>query len=266
MPIYLNRIELDGIKGFIVSLSDKGTLSILYLGVEPVKNNKLIVPTKNYDPEKVQDETNKLRAIINNFEKGIVAFPKNFLDVKVEVSPELLLDNNFSSETYFLMDKNGRIKRLRVKFDLQFDGKVAENVKLHIITPYNIVCDEPNINVGEVKNEAPYSKIVNFRVLSSFYPTNLTVKCHCTYEIKGKCYKLWLTNILLDYIIGARNISDKGTKSTSVVFELPMNLMLKANPAKNTNCLYKLTLITDKEANIEVNLLYLTHLYFILSR
>lgn len=247
MPIYINRIELDGIKGFIVTLSDMGTLSILYLGMEPVKNNKIMVPTKNFDPDKVQDETEKLRAIINNFEKGIVAFPKNFLDVKVEVSPELLLDTNFSSENYYLMDKNGRIKRLRVKFDLQFDGKVAENVKLHVITPYNIVCDEPHINIGEVRNEAPYSKIVNFRVLSSFYPTNLTVRCHATYEIKGKFFNFF---IILN--IGARNISDKGTKSTSVLFELPMNIILRANPAKNTNCVYKLTLITDKEGNIEV--------------
>lgn len=204
--------------------------------MEQVKNDRIIVPTKNYNPEKIQSETEKLRAIIGNFEKGVMPFPKDFLDVKVEVSPEIILDNNYSNESYYLMDKNGKIKRIRVKIDLVFDGKIAENVKLHIITPYNIICDEPNVNIGIVQGDSPYSKVVNFRVLSPFYPTNLVVKAHATYEIKG-----------------ARNLSDKGVKSTSAVFELPMNLFVRASQAKNSNCQYKLTVITDKEKSVEVS-------------
>ena len=184
-PVYLNIIELEGIKGLICSLSDKGQLSIIYLGMEPIKNSKMILPTKNYDPDKIIEETEKLKAVISNFDKGIVTFPKDFLDMKVEVSSKILLDDNFSSDSIFLSDKNGRIKRMRVKFDLSFDGKAAENVKLHIITPYNIVCDEPVINIGLVTSDSNFTKIVNFRVISNFFPTNLTVRAHATYQIKG---------------------------------------------------------------------------------
>lgn len=237
-PVYLERAEFDGVKGLIVTLSDSGRLSLLYLGMEQVKNNKIIMPSKNYNPEKIQLETEKLTALIENFDKGIIAFPKDFLDVKVEVSENILYDENYDSESIYLTDVSGKIKRIQAKVDLVFDGKIAENVKINIITPYNIVCDEPIVNVGIVNGDQPYSKIVNFRVISAFYPTNFQIKVYATYEIKG-----------------ARNLSDKGTKSTSIFFELPFNIFVRANQSKNINMLNKLTISTDKEKPIDVKLI-----------
>lgn len=237
-PVFIDRVEIDGTKGLIVTLSDTGKLSIVYLGMQPVKNTKIMLPTKNYDSEKIQEDTEKLMTIINNFEKGIMAFPKDLLDIQVEVAENIILDENYS-DTIYLTDRSGKIKRIQSQIKLVFDGKIAEEVKLHIITPYYIVCDEPLVDVGMIKGGSPYLKIVNFRVISAFYPTNLTIKAHATYEIKG-----------------ARNINDKGTKSTSIVFELPLNLILRANPAKSTNQPFKVTINTDKDKSTEISKLF----------
>lgn len=187
-PIFIYVSEFEGVKGIIISLSDNGYLTLNYLGMQQVKNDKMILPTKNYNPDKIYNETIKLQSIIDNYDKGIVAFPKEFLDIKVEVGSDVILDDNNDNETIYSTDRSGKIKRIQAKIDLIFEGKMANNVKLHILTPYNIVCDEPFINVGIVKKEESYSKVVNFRVIESFYPTNLRVKTYTTYEIKGNYY------------------------------------------------------------------------------
>lgn len=149
--------------------------------MEPVNNDKFVVPIKNLDNEKLQMETEKLKVIVDNYSKGIVSFPKYFLDVKVDVDPEIQFDENYN-ESIYSMNNSKKIKRGRVKFDLVFDGKTAENVKIHILTPYNVVCDEPSITIGDLS--CPYSKIVNFRVFYSFFPITTNVKAHVTYENK----------------------------------------------------------------------------------
>ncbi len=179
----MNRIEIENNKGLILTMTDSGMLSINYLGMDPVNNEKFVVPIKNLDNEKLQLETEKLKVIVDNYSKGVVSFPKYFLDVKVEVDPEIQYDENYN-ESIYSMNNSRKIKRSRVKFDLVFDGKIAENVKINILTPYNVVCDEPSVVIGDMT--CPYSKIVNFRVLFAFFPITSIVKAHVTYENKCK--------------------------------------------------------------------------------
>ena len=236
-PIYLNRIELDGIKGLIISLSDTGRLSILYLGMEPVKNSKIIFNTKNLDTNYLQSETEKLMGIIENFENGIVAIPKNTLYIGVEVSPEIQFDENYSHENIFLTDNSNKIIRCQVKFELDFDGQAAEDIVVTVITPYNIITDENIFSIDTITQNKPYYKIVNFRVISAFYPTNTVIKAHCTYEIKG-----------------AKSLSDKGIKTTSIVFELPLSMFIKATNFKNSQ--HKITINTDKPDPIKISQIF----------
>lgn len=238
-PVFISRAEFDSIKGLIITLSDNGVLSILYLGMETHKNNKIILPVKNYNPDKIINETDKLIEVIRTFEKGVVSFPKEFLDVKVEVSSKILSDENYQSENIYLTDVSGKIQRIQAKIDLIYEGKVADKVKINVISPYNIVCDEPIITVGSVASNEIYSKIVNFRVIKSFFPIDTQVKVYVTYEIKH-----------------ARSISDKGTKSNSIYFHLPIAFLLKASQGKNSNLTYKVTISTDKDRPVEMRRLF----------
>ena len=67
-PVYISLNAFDNIQSLIVTLSDIGNLNVLYLGMEKVKNVKLI-KTKDIDPKKIAKEREKLSQIIANMKK-----------------------------------------------------------------------------------------------------------------------------------------------------------------------------------------------------
>ena len=51
-PIYISLNNFENIQSLIVTLNDFGNLNVLYLGMEKIKNMKLI-KTKDIDPKKM---------------------------------------------------------------------------------------------------------------------------------------------------------------------------------------------------------------------
>ena len=89
-PIYISLNNFENIQSLIVTLNDFGNLNVLYLGMEKIKNMKLI-KTKDIDPKKMVKEREKLTQIINSYEKGIFINDKeNALKINALVHKEII--------------------------------------------------------------------------------------------------------------------------------------------------------------------------------
>lgn len=239
--VFLKTAEFEGMKGLIVSLSDSGRLSVLYLGMEPVKNNKIQMPSKNLDLNQVVAETEKLLNIVDNYEKGVVVIPNETLELNVEVDPSVHFDDDITGEKIYYSDHSGKILRTQVKVSISFPGNIgAENVRISVITPYNVICQEPMFTISKLSAQnSPFTKVLNFRVLSSLFPTYTNVKIYATYTAKNGQS-------------GERTIN-----STGLEIELPLSLFVRTTSitkdAKN-----KITLCTDKDPlSVNINRKYI---------
>jgi Bardet-Biedl syndrome 9 protein len=185
-PVYLSLADFDNTKGLIVTLSDSGALNVLYLGMTPAKNSNMYIPGKVLDIDKVVSETDRLSEIIENYEKGVVIIPKDTLTLTADINREICADDDFFEDKIYHCDTFGRILRAQVKLTFAFDGLEAENIKITIITPYNIVCDDHSFTIERLTTQnSPFSRIINFRVLNQYFPTYSTVKVYATYFIKS---------------------------------------------------------------------------------
>ena len=111
-PIFITNSDFNDTNGLIVTLSDRGKLSILYLGMEQVKNSKIITLNKNLDMETLINETQRLSEVANNFEKGIVVMPKHNLIIKQRIDPKIYVDEGFYDEQVFYSDTKGKAYRV----------------------------------------------------------------------------------------------------------------------------------------------------------
>jgi len=98
-----------------VSLSDNGRLNVMYLGMEPVKNQKIIVLNKNLDLDNLANENVRLTQIVDNYNKGIVLVPKTSISVAVEVDQNIIYDDEYEDPQYFSDHKN-RVIRVYIRF------------------------------------------------------------------------------------------------------------------------------------------------------
>ena len=185
-PIFLTLSDFDNQKGLIITLSDDGNLNVLYLGMSPAKNSKMYLHGKVIDMEHIASETDRLSDIIENYEKGIVVIPKNTLSLTADINKEICSDDDIFEDKIYHTDSFGKILRAQVNLTFSFDGIEAENIKISIITPYNVICDDPSFTLERLtKYNSPFSRIINFRVLSGFYPTYTNVRVYATYFIKS---------------------------------------------------------------------------------
>jgi hypothetical protein len=230
--VYLSTCEIESTKGLICTLSDNGRLSVLYLGMEPVRNNRIIMPTKNVDPGVIASETEKLLNIVQNYEQGVVVVPSETLQINIEVDPNIQLDDDFYEDKIFYADHSGKILRANVIISLSFEGFAADhadNIHVSIVPPYNVICDEPTFIISKISTREAYRKGINFRVVSSLFPTFTNVKLYANYTMKNPS-----------------NVAEKSIHSTALEFDLPLSLFVRttsiSKEAKN-----KITLCTDKD-------------------
>jgi hypothetical protein len=114
-PVFVTIADFNESLGLIVTLSDKGKLNVLYLGMEQVKNSKILMLNKNLDIESMVNETQQLMQVVSNYEKGIVVMPKHTLVVKAVVDPNIYLDEFHYDEKIFYTDSNGKVIRVFIK-------------------------------------------------------------------------------------------------------------------------------------------------------
>ena len=91
-PIFIDFGEFNHINVLICTLSDNGQLNVNYLGMEPIKNNK-IIQSKPIDQEVLIKESKKLSQIIENYNKGVIVESDFSLSISAEVNNHVFYDN-----------------------------------------------------------------------------------------------------------------------------------------------------------------------------
>ena len=228
-PVFVSLNNFDNIQSLIVTLSDIGNINILYLGMEKIKNVKLI-KTKDIDPKKIAKEREKLSQIISNYEKGIFMNDKeNALKINALVHKEIFLTDNNIDDKILYKDNYGKILESLVQLEFEYGGAEASDIKVNVVCPYNIICDDPIFSISSLgmNSNKCIKKNLKFRVIEEYYPTFLNIEVYASYYAKEK--------------------NDKIIQSSSISFELPLGLIIRVENENKTNLKYHINLETDKQ-------------------
>ena len=233
-PIYISLNNFENIQSLIVTLNDMGNLNVLYLGMDKVKNMKLI-KTKDIDPKKMVKEREKLSQIIDNYEKGIFINDKeNALKINALVHKNIFYSKERDDNKIFYKDNYGKIIESMVQLEFEYGSQEANDIHVNIICPYNIICDEPIFVIPSLgaNSNKKIKKALKFRVVENYYPTFINIDVYTSYYAVEKY--------------------DKIMKSTSISFELPLGLFIKVDNEIKNNLKYSINLETDKPS-IKIN-------------
>ena len=233
-PIYISLNNFENIQSLIVTLNDMGNLNVLYLGMDKVKNMKLI-KTKDIDPKKMVKEREKLSQIIDNYEKGIFINDKeNALKINALVHKNIFYSKERDDNKIFYKDNYGKIIESMVQLEFEYGSQEANDIHVNIICPYNIICDEPIFVIPSLgaNSNKKIKKALKFRVVENYYPTFINIDVYTSYYAVEKY--------------------DKIMKSTSISFELPLGLFIKVDNEIKNNLKYTINLETDKPS-IKIN-------------
>ena len=233
-PIYISLNNYENIQSLIVTLNDMGNLNVLYLGMDKVKNMKLI-KTKDIDPKKMVKEREKLSQIIDNYEKGIFINDKeNALKINALVHKNIFYSKERDDNKIFYKDNYGKIIESMVQLEFEYGSQEANDIHINIICPYNIICDEPIFVIPSLgaNSNKKIKKALKFRVVENYYPTFINIDVYTSYYAVEKY--------------------DKIMKSSSISFELPLGLFIKVDNEIKNNLKYSINLETDKPS-IKIN-------------
>ena len=233
-PIYISLNNFENIQSLIVTLNDMGNLNVLYLGMDKVKNMKLI-KTKDIDPKKMVKEREKLSQIIDNYEKGIFINDKeNALKINALVHKNIFYSKERDDNKIFYKDNYGKIIESMVQLEFEYGSQEANDIHVNIICPYNIICDEPILVIPSLgaNSNKKIKKALKFRVVENYYPTFINIDVYTSYYAVEKY--------------------DKIMKSSSISFELPLGLFIKVDNEIINNLKYSINLETDKPS-IKIN-------------
>ena len=233
-PIYISLNNFENIQSLIITLNDMGNLNVLYLGMEKVKNMKLI-KTKDMDPKKMIKEREKLSQIIDNYEKGIFINDKeNALKINALVHKDIFYNKGRDDNKIFYKDNYGKIIESMVQLEFEYGSQEANDIHVNIICPYNIICDEPIFVIPSLgaNSNNKIKKTLKFRVIENYYPTFINIDVYTSYYAVEKY--------------------DKIMKSSSISFELPLGLFIKVDTESKNNLKYSITLETNKPS-VKIN-------------
>ena len=236
-PIYISLNNFENIQSLIVTLNEFGNLNVLYLGMEKIKNIKLI-KTKDIDPKKMIKEREKLSQIIDSYEKGnFINDKKNGLKINALVHKDIFYSKTKDENKVFYKDNYGKILESMVQLEFEYGSQEADDIHVNIICPYNIVCDDPIFVISSLgaKSNNKIKKTLKFRVIEQYDPTFNSIDVYASYYAVEK--------------------NEKIIKSSYISFELPLGLFVKVeNEAKN-NLKYLITLESDKPS-VKINELF----------
>ena len=236
-PVFISLNTFDNIQSLIVTLSDTGNINLLYLGMEKIKNMKLI-KTKDIDPKKIAKEREKLSQIIANYEKGIFMNDKeNALKINALVHKDIFSTDNNIDDKIFYKDNYGKILESVVQLEFEYGGAEASDIKVNVVCPYNIICDDPIFTISSLgmNSNKSIKKNIKFRVIEEYYPTFLNIEVYASYFAKEK--------------------NEKIIQSSSMSFELPLGLLIRVENENKNNLKYHITLETDKQI-LKINELF----------
>ena len=236
-PIYISLNNFENIQSLIVTLNEFGNLNVLYLGMEKIKNIKLI-KTKDIDPKKMIKEREKLSQIIDSYEKGnFINDKKNALKINALVHKDIFYSKTKDENKVFYKDNYGKILESMVQLEFEYGSQEADDIHVNIICPYNIVCDDPIFVISSLgaKSNNKIKKTLKFRVIEQYDPTFNSIDVYASYYAVEK--------------------NEKIIKSSYISFELPLGLFVKVESETKNNLKYLITLESDKPS-VKINELF----------
>ena len=236
-PVYISLNNFENIQSLIVTLNDIGNLNVLYLGMERIKNMKLI-KTKDIDPKLMIKEREKLSQIIDNYEKGIfISDKENALKINALVHKDIFYVKARDDNKVFYKDNYGKIIESMVQLEFEYGSKEADDIHVNIICPYNIVCDDPIFEISTLGSNSnnKIKKNLKFRIIEQYDPTFNTIDVFTSYYAVEK--------------------NERIMKTSSISFELPFGLFVKVENESKNNLKFSITLETDKPS-LKINELF----------
>ena len=206
--------------------------------------NTQIIQSKQMDQNFLLKKSERLNQVIENYSKGVTVSPDTLLTINSIINQNIYYYNE-PGDKIFYKDNFGKILRGQIHLEFSYDGTEAEKIRINVIFPYNVICDDPIFKHSNLsKEDGVLKKTLNFRVISALYPTFSNVDIYATYYVKDKN-------------------NEKIFQSTFVSVDLPLTLFLRVHQEnKKGDSHNKITLNTDKNP-LELDVIFkdLTGLY-----
>ena len=206
--------------------------------------NTQIIQSKQMDQNFLLKKSERLNQVIENYSKGVTVSPDTLLTINSIINQNIYYYNE-PGDKIFYKDNFGKILRGQIHLEFSYDGTEAEKIRINVIFPYNVICDDPIFKHSNLsKEDGVLKKTLNFRVISALYPTFSNVDIYATYYVKDKN-------------------NEKIFQSTFVSVDLPLTLFLRVHQEnKKGDSQNKITLNNDKNP-LELDVIFkdLTGLY-----
>ena len=206
--------------------------------------NTQIIQSKQMDQNFLLKKSERLNQVIENYSKGVTVSPDTLLTINAIINQNIYYYNQPGVKIFY-KDNFGKILRGQIHLEFSYDGTEAEKIRINVIFPYNVICDDPIFKHSNLsKEDGVLKKTLNFRVISALYPTFSNVDIYATYFVKDKN-------------------NEKIFQSTFVSVDLPLTLFLRVHQEnKKGDSQNKITLNNDKNP-LELDVIFkdLTGLY-----
>ena len=172
--------------------------------------NTQIIQSKQMDQNFLLKKSERLNQVIENYSKGVTVSPDTLLTINSIINQNIYYYNE-PGDKIFYKDNFGKILRGQIHLEFSYDGTEAEKIRINVIFPYNVICDDPIFKHSNLsKEDGVLKKTLNFRVISALYPTFSNVDIYATYYVKDKN-------------------NEKIFQSTFVSVDLPLTLFLRVH-------------------------------------
>ncbi len=195
VPIYVNTLSIEACKGLIVVLSDKGDLSVTYLGTQPSSHMLSLGQVKAISFEKVESETARLRGMIDKYERevpqkaGIREGGKSVLGTKLQIvscgeTSEYVDD----PEAVLARGLNGGYLKLSCRLILSIGAtseRLLKNVSVQIVPPKGVKAEQSYLSFPTMKAETPLIVPISFMAENNTFPTSRKLLIYSSYQVTG---------------------------------------------------------------------------------
>ncbi len=247
VPVAVRVASFGALDGLIVSLTDKGKLSLLYLGTDSPTSPVVTPQGKTVDYAEMDEEYRTLLKDIRFRQKdhGNASAPQ-ILSIRSQVPRELDVLND--DENMSIGDKNfagiiatddlGRIRRVSVRLFLAYNGKgKIDNINVSVCPRLPIVAENSVLRIRQLKGGST--------------PLAVSLKFYLTRGCTPSSRKI---SIVITYV--------EGINARTVYHELSLPLLMYAKPIlplKMSDC--KFTIESNKEP-VQISHLFSTFINY----
>mmetsp|Transcript_9744 Transcript_9744/g.17769 ORF Transcript_9744/g.17769 Transcript_9744/m.17769 type:complete len:906 (+) Transcript_9744:236-2953(+) len=186
VPVEIAVGSFGGVRGMIVMLNDEGSISVTYMGTDPISQVTSMAETKELDYESMDEEHKRLLKIIRSSNSSHLEEPTDKITVQAEV-PQTLDSGRINNEDA-AVDEQGHQICVKVKLHIKYSGpgKVTD-VVANLDTPEAIIVESNTLTIPTIQGSVGASSTtpvvypVSFFVSRKVLPSNSKVEAVFSY-------------------------------------------------------------------------------------